>query len=163
MASTYVWLTRCIPAFSIAIVVAFLVHCFIFTPYGKGEPGKHHGEDTIPQLILAAYVAFLHVLSIAFPLRASWAMRYVLKATKATAEDIPTGRRRRVQSISIKNDQEVIELPVPLFAIILPAYKEDMATLEDTLRVLASHAQAARTYHVCLKPPSRQVANESSY
>jgi len=48
----------------------------------------------------------------------------------------------------MKRDSGTFEEPVPLFLIILPAYKEEMSTLEDTLKVLASHTQARASYHV---------------
>lgn len=150
MASTYVWLTRSIPGFSVILVFALLVSSLIISPYGKGEAGHRTGEATTSQLILSAYTVLLHVLSIVFPVRVCWAMRDVLKNMREAGSDMPSGRRPRVQSI--KDEKTSEQLPVPLFAIILPAYKEEVATLEETLRVLASHMQARASYHVRLLP-----------
>lgn len=146
MASPYVWTTRCIPAFSICGVVALLLCSFIISPYGKGESGKHNGQATIPQLILSFYTIFCHVMSIAFPVRVCWAIRDVLNRTRKSALEIPNTTRHR--SRSLKRDSGTFEQPVPLFVIILPAYKEEMSTLEETLKVLASHTQARTSYHV---------------
>lgn len=145
MASTYVWLTRCIPAFSVVFCFTLLFTSLIISPYGKGESGNHTGEATIPQLILSVYTVLLHILSIVFPVRVCWSMRDVLKKMREAGNDMPSGRRPRVQSIGEKGSEQI---PVPLFVIILPAYKEEMATLEETLRVLASHLQARASYHV---------------
>lgn len=150
MASTYVWLTRCIPAFSVIGVFVLLVSSLIISPYGKGQSGNHTGEATIPQLILSVYTVLLHILSIVFPIRVCWSMRDVLKNIREAVNDVPGGRRPRVQSIN--NEKATEQLPVPLFVIILPAYKEEMATLEETLRVLASHLQARTRYHVRVLP-----------
>lgn len=147
MASTYVWATRCIPAFSCIAVGILLVLSFLVSPFGKGTPGKHNGEATVPQLILSGYTVLLHLLSIAFPVRVCWAMRDVLKKMREAIVDTPIRSRGRSQSVKTEKHEEVGH-PVPLFIIILPAYKEDMSTLEETLRVLAAHTQARSSYHV---------------
>lgn len=146
MASTYVWTTRCIPAFSICSVVALLLCSFIISPYGKAESGRHRGQATFPQLILSCYTVFCHIMSIAFPVRVCWAIRDVIDRTRKSALEIPNTTRHR--AYSMKRDSGTFEEPVPLFLIILPAYKEEMSTLEDTLKVLASHTQARASYHV---------------
>lgn len=147
MANLYVWTTRCIPAFSICLVALLLVFAFIVAPYGKSENGQHHGEATTSQLIFSVYTAVLHVLSIVFPVRVCWSMRDFLRRMRDAANDSPIlNDERRVQE---KEKQECATAdPLPLFVIILPAYKEEMATLEGTLRVLASHPQARSSYHV---------------
>lgn len=146
MASKYVWTTRSIPAFSICLVAVLLVLSFCISPYGIGEAGKHNGKATTAQIILSVYTVFLHILSIVFPARVCLSMAHILKKMRETLQDLPSGRRRRVQSIV--NEEKEVQSPVPLFAIILPAYKEEIATLEETLRVLASHTQARQSYHV---------------
>lgn len=153
--SAYQWFTRCVPAFSICAVLLLLVTALILQPYGLGEKGKHSGEATIPQLILSFYTVFLHVFSIAFPMRAVWAMSDILRRVKDAAAMTPVPRRRRVASI--KNDEGLFTFPVPLFIIILPAYKEDMDTLETTLKVLASHPQARHSYHVSSAKPTKRL------
>lgn len=72
-----------------------------------------------------------------------------MKRVKESATESPTDQSGRV-SITEKEKDEKAELQStwPLFVIILPAYKEEVSTLEETLRVLASHPQARRSYHV---------------
>ncbi|CAK1366763.1 unnamed protein product [Cercospora beticola] len=148
MATTYTWTTRCLPGFSICAVFALLLCSFIISPYGKGEPGKHNGEATLPQLILSGYTVFCHVMSIVFPIRVCWAIRDLLKSMRTSALEVPNTTRHR--SHMVKRDSGTFEQPVPLFVIILPAYKEEVATLEETIRVLASHTQARASYHLYL-------------
>lgn len=40
-----------------------------------------------------------------------------------------------------------------MHVIMLPAYREDVGTLQETLDVFASHDMASSTYHVRLSPP----------
>ncbi|KAK6436496.1 hypothetical protein LTR95_007306 [Oleoguttula sp. CCFEE 5521] len=144
----YLWTTRCIPAFSIATVIVLLIFALVISPYGRGEKGRHHGETTWSQLVLGLYLVVLHVMSIAFPARVCWSMLDMNRRIKEAATVMPNTRRRRVASL--KNEDGEKPFPVPLFVIILPAYKEDNTTLETTLRVLASHPQARLCYHVYL-------------
>lgn len=152
MSATLAWGTRCIPAFSCALLAVLMLFAFVVSPYGRGENGKHTGDATLPQRILGTWCALLHVLSIVFPVRVCYAMQDVLRKTRATANDIACSRRRSVQSI--REGQGTEQFPVPLFVIIIPAYKEEMANLEETLRVLSYHAQARSSYHVRGCPPT---------
>lgn len=153
MTSTYLWATRCIPAFSCVAVAVLLVLSFVVWPYGKGDKGEHRGNATIPQLVLAVYTVFLHILSVAFPVRVCYAMGNVIKKIQESSsiEDHP--QHRSLQLVKTKEGE--LAFPAPLFVIILPAYKEDLETLEETLRVLASHPQARHCYHVRCNPLDR--------
>lgn len=144
--SSYVWATRCIPAFSICAVAVLLVLALVVQPYGREEEGKHNGETTWAQLVLSWYTVLLHIMSIAFPLRVCWSMIDMIRRMRDANAAMPSTRRQRVASI--KNDEGDFTFPVPLFVIIIPAYKEEVETLEMTLRVLASHSQARHCYHV---------------
>lgn len=146
--SWYAWTTRCIPAFSCAAVIVLLVFAFLVQPFGKGEKGHHNGEVTPAQFVLSIYTVVLHIMSIMFPARVCWSMQDMIRRMKEANAVMPNTRRRRVASM--KSDEGDITFPVPLFVIILPAYKEEMDTLEMTLKVLASHPQARHCYHVCL-------------
>ncbi|KAF2213719.1 hypothetical protein CERZMDRAFT_39472 [Cercospora zeae-maydis SCOH1-5] len=159
MASTYTWTTRCLPGFSICAVFALLLCSFIISPYGKGEPGKHNGEATLPQLILSGYTVFCHVMSIVFPIRVCWAIRNLLKNMRTSALEVPNTTRHRAHSA--KRDSGTLGQPVPRFVIILPAYKEEIATLEETLQVLASHAQARASYHLYLAMEEKEEGSAS--
>lgn len=144
--SLYAWATRCIPAFSICAVAILLVLALIVQPYGREEEGKHNGKATWAQLVLSCYTVLLHIMSIAFPLRVCWSMIDMIRRMRDANNLMPNTRRRRV--VSLKDDEGDFTFPVPLFAIIIPAYKEEVETLEMTLRVLASHSQARHCYHV---------------
>lgn len=145
--SYYAWITRCVPAFSICAVAILLVLALIVQPHGREEEGKYNGETTWAQLVLSVYTVLLHIMSIAFPLRVCWSMIDMNRRMKDAAALMPNIRRRRAGSV--KSDEGDFTFPVPLFVIIIPAYKEEVETLEMTLRVLASHPQARHCYHVC--------------
>jgi len=143
----YAWFTRCIPAFSICAVAILLVLALIVQPHGREEEGKYNGETTWAQMVLSVYTVLLHIMSIAFPLRVCWSMIDMIRRMKDATALMPNTRRRRAGSV--KSDECDFTFPVPLFVIIIPAYKEEVETLEMTLRVLASHSQARHCYHVC--------------
>lgn len=145
--SYYAWITRCIPAFSICAVAILLVLALLVQPHGREEEGKYNGETTWAQLVLSVYTVLLHIMSIAFPLRVCWSMIDMIRRMKDATALMPNTRRRRAGSV--KSDEGDFTFPVPLFVIIIPAYKEEVETLEMTLRVLASHSQARHCYHVC--------------
>ena len=144
--ATYLWVTRCIPAFSVCIIATVLVFSFVLKPFGKGEAGRHHGEATLWQLVLSAYTVILHIMSILFPARVCYAVGDVMKKMKETAKVKDAPKKRK--TLTVKTEKGSQTFPAPLFVIILPAYKEEMGTLEETLRVLGSHPQARHCYHV---------------
>jgi hypothetical protein len=145
--SYYAWFTRCIPAFSICAVAILLVLALIVQPHGREEEGRYNGETTWAQLVLSVYTVLLHIMSIAFPVRVCWSMVDMIRRMKDATAIMPNTRRRRVASLK-SSDEGDFTFPVPLFVIIIPAYKEEVETLEMTLRVLASHSQARHCYHV---------------
>ena len=148
--SYYAWFTRCIPAFSISAVAILLVLALIVQPHGREEEGRYNGETTWAQLVLSVYTVLLHIMSIAFPVRVCWSMVDMIRRMKDATAVMPNTRRRRVASLKSGDEGDFI-FPVPLFVIIIPAYKEEVETLEMTLRVLASHSQARHCYHVGAK------------
>lgn len=148
MAGLYAWATRCIPAFSICLVIALSFLGLFVAPFGERQNADYTGKATLSQLILTGYILFLHCLSVIYPLRVCWAIRDVIKRMKEAATEATTGQASRVPDV--KDEKEVEQPQCPLFAIILPAYKEQVSTLEETLRVLASHPEARRSYHVCI-------------
>jgi hypothetical protein len=145
--SYYAWFTRCIPAFSICAVAILLVLALIVQPHGREEEGRYNGETTWAQLVLSVYTVLLHIMSIAFPVRVCWSMVDMIRRMKDATAVMPNTRRRRVASLK-SSDEGDFTFPIPLFVIIIPAYKEEVETLEMTLRVLASHSQARHCYHV---------------
>ena len=144
--SYYAWVTRCIPAFSICAVAVLLVLALIVQPHGREEEGRYNGETTWAQMVLSVYTVLLHIMSIAFPVRVCWSMVDMIRRMKDATAVMPNTRRRRVASLT--SDEGDFTFPVPLLIVIIPAYKEEVETLEMTLRVLASHSQARHCYHV---------------
>ena len=67
---------------------------------------------------------------------------------KETANRARMLMEKMKEGSKVSTDKGTIEKTNLLFAIIIPAYKEDVETLSGTLRVLASHPQARHSYHV---------------
>ncbi|KAK3066523.1 hypothetical protein LTR53_017090 [Teratosphaeriaceae sp. CCFEE 6253] len=153
------YFTRIIPAWSICAIAVLLVHAFLLEPYGRGAPGRRHGAATLWQLGLSLYITALHVLALVFPARVCFALGDVIKEMKesvAAVKDTP--KSRRVQRLD--TEKGAITFPAPLFVILLPAYKEEMETLEQTLRVLGSHAQARHCYHIYLAMEAKEEQSD---
>lgn len=144
--SQYAYLTRIIPALSVLGVVALLFVSLVLDPYRKIERGDQHAHSTTSQLILSLYTILLHISSVLFPARLCWAIGDVTKRMKekASLKDDP----KTWKTLGVKKAQDNIAYPSPLFVVIIPAYKEAVETLEETLRVLASHPRARHAYHV---------------
>lgn len=147
MGLTYPYLTRIVPALSLIGVLILLVCSFIVAPYGRVRNGEHHGEATKSQLILAVYTIILHVLSVMFAVRVCWSMGDVINGINENANVVEKPRRRKSQAS--KNTRVVNLHSGPTFVVIIPAYKEDIETLQETIAVLASHPRARCSYHVC--------------
>ncbi|KAK5766393.1 hypothetical protein LTS12_003310 [Elasticomyces elasticus] len=153
------YLTRIIPALSVCGITSLLVFSFLIDPYGRGEPGKRHGGATVWQLALSVYTSILHVMSILFPARVCFALGDVVKNIKeSVAASAESEKSWKAQTMVTEKGKS---MPAPLFVILLPAYKEDMGTLEDTLRVLASHGQARESYHVYLAMEQKEEKSEA--
>jgi hypothetical protein len=144
--SIAVYLSRIIPFLSLHGVCIVLFVSFAVEPYRQNIREEEHGRSTTIQLILSAYTIFLHVLSVVFPARVCWSIGDVIKKMEESAALTKWPKRRQMQSV--KNGQGTTSYPTPTFVIIIPAYKEEMATLEETLKVLGSHVQARHSYHV---------------
>lgn len=72
----------------------------------------------------------------------------VTKKMRRTAALTKWPKRRKMQAVDGGNASG--SYPSPTFVIIVPAYKEEMHTMEETLKVLGSHVQARSSYHVCI-------------
>lgn len=92
------------------------------------------------QCLLAAYLILLHIITASIPLRAFRALGYVISKTEEKARDLSPLQSLPMQSLLI-------------FAIIIPAYKETVDTLGETLGILASHPHAQACYDVRLLLP----------
>ncbi|EMC95883.1 hypothetical protein BAUCODRAFT_148743 [Baudoinia panamericana UAMH 10762] len=150
----WAYLTRITPAISVVWVVVLLIFAFVVAPYGQGSSNRQPGEATWWQLVLSVYTVALHIMSIVFPARVCFAIGEITAKIKATAsiKDDPKSRKTR----SVRTEKGTLTVPMPLFVIMIPAYKEDMGTLEETLRVLAAHPQARHCYHVYLAMEAKE-------
>ena len=147
MDSIYPYLTRIVPALSLLGVVFLLISSFILTPYGKTDRREHYGEATKSQLILGVYTSVLHIISVLFAARVCWAMGDVVTGMRESASVVEKPMRRKNHSRN--NNSELSKAHQgPSFVIIIPAYKEEIETLRETIGVLASHPHARSAYHV---------------
>lgn len=142
------YVTRITPFISCALLALLLIFSFAVEPLGEEEEGENHGHITPWQILLSAQFLWLHILSTLFPLRAFRALGDVISKIQET------GNTDLDEKHSVERGDNVV------FAIIIPAYKEDPETLRRTLNVLACHPQARSSYHV--RPSLYCTSNGSS-
>lgn len=138
MAAVVKWLLRCIPGLStlcllllIEISLGVTRSSWKFIRSGRDDPTA---GPVILQIVFAAYTFFLHILALSFPIR-------VIFAARAAAQGI---RSYHGKTIAANDGQHTT------MAIIIPCYKEDIETLQDTLDVLAFHDGALKSYNVSI-------------
>ncbi|KAK4574198.1 hypothetical protein LTR86_001959 [Recurvomyces mirabilis] len=159
--STYAWFTRTIPAWSVCFIVVMLVFSFLVEPYGSGMTARRYDSSaTAWQLVLSFYTVLLHIMSIAFPARVCYAMGDVIQQIKKESSTAVKESPKRRKTQTVRTEKGSQTFPVPLFVIILPAYKEDMHTLEETLRVLGAHPQARHSYHIYLAMEQKEEKSD---
>ncbi|GAB1726814.1 hypothetical protein NU195Hw_g6938t1 [Hortaea werneckii] len=160
-AGTYIYITRIIPALSVLVLATIIIFSFVIEPYGQNSSSRPSGSAaaaTSWQLVLSAYTVLLHFMSIAFPTRVCWAMGDVICHMKELASIKESPKKHRGQAL--KRDRGSVALQIPMFVIILPAYKEEITTLEETLRVLASHPRARQSYHIYLAMEEKEEKSD---
>ena len=161
------WALRCLPGLS-------LLTLFILTECALGIiqtiAGHLHSTDLLvfhapllAQVIFVAYSLFLHVLAFFFPLRLCYSSWQAAKAIRSVCghgpRDTALFKLKTEESPCIQPEESDTEQQEQHYgleivhAIMIPAYREDVGLLEDTLKVLASHTLASRAYDVC--SPSR--------
>ncbi len=171
------WVCRCVPGFSIVacIVLSFLALADrLWRPHHRG--GALHGGYTSShllygltawQIIYIGWSLFAHVCAcLLFPLRLCWASWHIsdeIKAARAQTGDRPqllSPKPEKIKTESPVLDGPLARVPTPanpapddvsdsvIHAVIIPAYKEDIDTLRETLAVLASHLLASTCYDV---------------
>lgn len=173
-----VWLSRCLPGFSIIALTAMLIFAFsdllksalwksIFPP-STSPPWEGPWKGlSIAQSVFVIYNIFVHTQMFAFTLRLGWSFTNMIKQTRRSIQrrpsDVPIApidHRDSVDShhsLWSSSDTSVAKpihepgefgIPELIHAIILPNYCEDFHTLETTLRVLSSHPRAKTQYEV---------------
>lgn len=142
------WFMRCIPGISIVLL-------FILVELSLGigrsayfyllheQPPTPLFASVVPQIIFSTYSLALHVLAALFPLRLAHATHTATKAIRAY-------HLRDVQPLEESQHGTTM-------VIILPAYKETLDTLRETLDVLASHVDARNTYDVGQWSPAGRI------
>lgn len=156
------WLSRCTPGLSLVALLVFLeLTLGIFSSTWLGlvyhKVSFTHTGGHIFQVAFVVYSLLLHIAAWVFPTRLCW-------ATWAAASKVEEAHREEVdddaKSISEKSDEgyksdETIyveeintDQAQVIMVIIVPCYKEDISTMEDTLSVLGSHVLAKDSYDV---------------
>lgn len=156
------WLLRCIPGLSILLLL-ILLECalkiaqtewisFTYPPFLVDQP-----LPLIAQSIFIVYTLLLHILVLVFPVRLCYSVWTAASQIKSAhgigAEAAATNSQHDSISHSLLDlelrEHSTGEYCDVTMAVIIPSYKEDIGTLEDTLRVLASHDRAKSSYDVC--------------
>lgn len=157
----WLWATRCIPGL-LTFILASLVYLSLIDGRNLALQQYHHYPSTWPspaQLFFIAYGIILHISALNFPIRLCRAARSITHeimvdqaecAARAAAEDALPAEEKETKETQVSFDMMKTEDATPdiIHAIMVPSYKEDVSTLEDTLKVLASHTNASKQYHV---------------
>lgn len=118
------WLQRCMPGVSslmIILLITFSENFFIF------------------------YTIFLHVVISAIPLRIFRGARLATQQIRAVLE---VSQKESDRSESAQDSSHRSSPSELIHVSIIPSYKESIETLQDTLKILASHRLAKSTYDV---------------
>lgn len=157
------WIVRCVPGLSV-LVLLILVECslqivqteYISLRYPIDLVQK--SNPVFAEFMFITYSALLHVFALVFPLRLCWSAwraatlietvhsarhNHGLPRRKETQRDLVLGDYLDSKSDNLESHKRTIQ------AIMIPSYQEDVAVLEDTLKVLASHKLASTSYDVC--------------
>lgn len=151
------WISRCIPGLStLSLIILLELSLKIvqteWINYFHPTSSLHRNASLIAQALFVAYSLFLHLLALIFPLRLCAAVYAATKQIEDThpcqkglgREDGPGPSPRYEYT-----EAEAEHNPSVTMAIIVPSYKEEVAILEASLRVLASHRHARTSYDVC--------------
>jgi hypothetical protein len=150
------WATRCIPGLSV-LALLVLIECalqvFQTSLIGLTYPTGliKRTNPVVAQFIFSTYTISLHVLALLFPLRlcrAVWAATSAIQQAQYESGNFISKKEKDNDGGSPKlrcTDGEEGDI---IHAIIIPIYKEEVETLEDTLSVLASHPAAMHMYDV---------------
>ncbi|PLB52074.1 hypothetical protein P170DRAFT_453600 [Aspergillus steynii IBT 23096] len=170
------WISRCLPGFSVIILLALLLLTADFVPLPWKRPlSPSDPEDlTLAQRVFMVYSIFVHTNMFAFTVRLAWALLRIPVETKraidrrvsrapdlspsesgyqgTSSQKLPDSSVFEIDNISIEEDEVV-------HAIILPNYSEDIDTLRTTLNVLASHPRARAQYEIYLAMEQKETGS----
>lgn len=133
------WFLRCLPGLSILVLLLLLESALgigrsLYIHFFHKNPGRPLINPVVAQVLFSIYTLFLHLLATTFPLRLAYAASSATRGIRENHErgmQPPADARRAAKN-----------------AIIIPAYKETLDTMRETLDVLACHQDAAVTYDV---------------
>ena len=172
----FLWMSRCIPGFSIIALLSLLAFAFpdsislplwkgLYPSTGTNEPSNSSNPLSLAQKIFLTYSVLIHLSMFGFTVRLSFALFRVTKETKEALErrawrtprssfdgrfvDSPIANQEYPDPSAFKTNDSREEEEV-IHAIIVPNYAEDIDTLRTTLNVLASHPRASSQYEIYL-------------
>ncbi|KAL4999375.1 glycosyl transferase family group 2-domain-containing protein [Aspergillus recurvatus] len=168
------WATRCLPGFSILALLVLLLSASGAVPGPWRDPAGDKPARpalNLAQKIFIAYSILVHLNTLLFTGRLSWALSYAFtqtsKVLKRRAAYSPshtpepsspvddrfsTALDKKSTQVSISDVAEEVT-----HAIIIPNYHEDLGTLRETLDVLASHPRARSRYEIYLAMEQKEV------
>ncbi|KAL4923436.1 glycosyltransferase family 2 protein [Aspergillus undulatus] len=178
------WVSRCLPGLSIIALLFLLLLSspdVVFAPWRSSPRDKapeSHPVMNLAQKIFIVYTILVHLNTLLFTGRLSWALVHVLDQTSkvmkrrtdqymsasepsspvaevSTALDMKDAKRAATRLWVAEVAETVGEVT---HAIILPNYKEDVDTLRCTLDVLASHPRARTQYEVYLAMEQKETS-----
>ncbi|PWN32208.1 uncharacterized protein FA14DRAFT_127241 [Meira miltonrushii] len=108
--------------------------------------------------MLAFCVVFTHIVFFVCQSRTAYGIYRAWVGVRAHSQRdwVEYFEHERASLEACDRAQHILPLEDVQHVIILPAYKEEMATLRETLDVLASHPLAKTMYHVCLGMEERE-------
>lgn len=153
MATLY-WFLRCIPGISTLLLLLLLESSLgvLRSGYAFYYHGRHTESSLATpiglQILFSVYTLFLHFIAFTFPLRVALAARNAAKAIRH--QHSRDGRPPK------QGDRTVT------MVVVIPAYKESLDTMRETLDVLASHQDAGETYDIFLAMEERDANAQTS-
>ncbi|RMZ86575.1 hypothetical protein DV736_g6198, partial [Chaetothyriales sp. CBS 134916] len=153
------WFLRCTPGITTLFLLAVVeynlqlgrsVYCYIF--YNYLEPG--YTPSVVSQLLFSAYSIILHLFGVYFP------VRLIVAAHRAASTIWAVHLELRADQDRASPAKKLALQPV-IQVIVLPCYKENIETIQETLSVLASHRDARETYEVYLAMEERDSSARS--
>ncbi|KAL4740556.1 glycosyl transferase family group 2-domain-containing protein [Aspergillus similis] len=171
------WATRCLPGFSILALLVLLLSASDAIPEPWRDPARDkldRPELNLAQKIFILYSIFVHLNTVLFTGRLSWALSSAFAQTSKVLKQrdhSPSGASEQSGPLddpfSTALDKgfrrasvaEVAELVEDVtHAIIIPNYNEDIGTLEETLDVLARHPRARSQYEIYLAMEEKEAS-----
>lgn len=154
------WLQRCTPGVS-SLVVIFLLsvsNIRVFAGEAKetiDDTGLGRQRLSFSEGFFIFYTIFLHLVISAIPLRI---IRGARLATQKMQEALESSQKESDQPEIPQSRSHQSSPPELIHVSIIPSYKESFETLQDTLKILASHRLAKTTYDVRKYPHTSQKA-----